>query len=1304
MSQNVDRFIKQHKEYFSRNKSFIESNFWNDTLKYKENIDGLIYELSNISKKLSEQVQIKKKKDISEKIREVGEKNQKSKAATFKQETDITNSIVNRLSAFIKETENSGDRSLEKVQSFINFTVNIIDLHIKKCDTYLNYSMDELEKKIETEEEVEYRGQEIKFQDEVFQKKIKIQDVLDDLNLKSNFGSKEIKFFKDEKAPLIMREPLCLLNEEVDLRTENIPVFWNVSTSKEMFINMKNSDIPKWNVNKHYFDQETSTLQFWSEEQHKIKNGINLGGFFMHGWLYFHLNFFMTPIPQIDGTEPNIQPDLRDNEYFFAENLKEIINPEYPEFYSKALLIYGTRRFGKSVILASLAHWRSITKFNSSGTIIGGTSSDLNALTSKIKTSMSFIEKPLRLGILSQNWDNGETFFGIKEDSSTSRVFSSLIVQNLEAGTLKKTQKTAGLAPSVSIYDEIGKYPFLKPYLAALPSFKTPYGFKTITVLAGCVCAGTKVWNNEGQLVNIEDLTQEQGILGYDGNSAYKENIEWFKAPEKKPCYRIETTGRNFIECSDDHPLLWSNANNRTTNNKKKVSFKLAKDLKVGDQLMVLNEIPIFGSNKIKDARLLGLLIGDGNYSLKATPSLSCGDEEIFIFIKEKYNYKINKQFKMKTGGTFRNLTLPEVRFVIKEAGIFGQTKLQKRLPKNIHKYDEKSVTEILGGYFDADGNVYYNIKKNSIRVVLTSICEELLVEVKYQLLKLGIGSSITKEKRNIKPSKEYEGQMEYIFRLYINRREDVIRFKNKINFLVTHKQKTLEMVDTLFKGNCNIKLNPCKFELDPINKKGQYFVGKENLQNLRSERITKIEFIGQKDIYNMHTRTTNTYLSNGFVTKQTGGEAELSKDAMDVLSNPKAFDLLPMNWDKLESRMDPEQITWKRRMFATFFPGQMAYEEGFIKDPTPLDKYLKIENEELAKITINVTRWKENKEYLEKKAAEAKNSKTAKASLLVQQRKVQYPLDPEDCFLSSEENPFPVQEAQERKQYLYDTGKWDRRRKLIRNSNGNIEVQISTSELASFPHPGGIIDAPILIFEDIPENTPSIYTYVAGGDFYKQIDSATDSVGTIAIYKFPLFGDPYEFQLVASYSARPDSFNKFYDNCLILLEAYNAAFFPENEDLSGFQTYLEKKHLEDKYLMRNIDFSGTLEMVMESKRKWGWTPANSKKKLFSIFVNYCHETVVIKNDLGESVEVKRVQTFSDVGILEEILSYKPDANVDRITAHMGAVGFLHYLEKNYIYPKNSKRKEQEIEVLQPKKSTSFYSNPVQRKGHYRRR
>jgi len=779
--------------------------------------------------------------------------------------------------------------------------------------------MKEIGKEVTTDEQIEYRGQEIKFQDLVFQKKIGIQDTLDSLNIENSIEDVTIKLHGDDKAPLIMREPLCLKSTEIRLKTERIPVDWNVSTSKEMFKNMNPRDVPQWNESKHFFDQDPVVLSFWAEEMNKVKNGITIGGYYISGWLYFHLNFFRTPIPQADGSEPNSLPDLRDNEWFFAENLKNCVSLDYPEYYSKAMLIYGTRRFGKSVILASLAHWRTITKFNSSGTIIGGTSSDLNALTSKVKTSMSFIDSPLRMDVIKQDWESGETTFGIKMDASTPVVFSSLIVQNLELASSKKTQKTAGLAPSVSIYDEIGKYPFLKPYLAALPSFKTPYGFKCITVLAG------------------------------------------------------------------------------------------------------------------------------------------------------------------------------------------------------------------------------------------------------------------------------------------------------------------------------------------------------------------------------------------------TGGEAELSRDAMDVLGNPTAFDLLPMDWDLLENHIDPEFITWKRSNFATFFPGQMAYEEGFIKEKKKLGDYIGNSDEGLNKIDIHVTNWKANGKYLEDKAEEAKNAKSAKAALLAQQRKVQYPLDPKHCFLSSDKNQFPHEIALEHKNYLYETGKWDRRRDLYKDSQGKIHAKISTKPLAEYPHQGGNVDAPFLIFEDIPDYKPEMYVYVAGGDFYKQENSETDSVGTIYIFKFPLFADEFGYKLVASYAARPNKLPEFYDNCLLLLEAYNAIMLPENEDLSGFQTYLEKKHLEEKYLMPNIDFSSTLEYVKNATRKWGWTPANSKQKLINMFVNYCNESVIIKNDLGEAVEVKRVQTIDDIWLLEEIINFKPDINSDRIISCLGAIGALHYLDKNYIYPKVKRRYEQEGEKTEKKveHKRSFYTNPKRRRGFY---
>ena len=74
-----------------------------------------------------------------------------------------------------------------------------------------------------------------------------------------------------------------------------------------------------------------------------------------------------------------------------------------------------------------------------------------------------------------------------------------------------------------------------------------------------CVCVGTKVWNNNGELVNIENLITDNGIIGFDRSqgSYSKEDITYYQDPLQKPCYRIETAKGTFLECSFDHPILY---------------------------------------------------------------------------------------------------------------------------------------------------------------------------------------------------------------------------------------------------------------------------------------------------------------------------------------------------------------------------------------------------------------------------------------------------------------------------------------------------------------------------------------------------------------------------------------------------------------------------------------------------------------------------------------------------------------------------------------------------------------------------
>ena len=867
MSERIDKFIKQHKEYFKRNATVIESNYWD------------------------------KEEDLSR------------KAKLFKQENDLTTSIVGRLSAFIKIAE--ADRRLPKTQKFIDETLEIINTHIKKCDNYLDYKLDELiESTDDTDEEIDLKTQEISFQDNVFNEKISIQDKLDSLNLKSEPDDLKFSFYSGQIASLPMAEVLTVVNNDIKEATESLNLAKEV-TDKTFYKDLlEQGKVPQWNEKKQYWEQDKKeVIPFWQNEWLKIKYGFEIDGYFIHPWLYFHINFFKTPIPQPDGSEPIISPDFRDNEWLFVEEIKRA-----EEMGNRGVMLYGSRRLGKSTLMSSYCYWKALTKPNASATITSGSEGDLIDLTHKIKTAMKYIPKAFYLYIQSQEWLGGSVELGLKTTASNLVEYSRFNIKNLAGGTTKSTQKTAGGAPSVFLIEEIGKFDWKKSYLAAKPSFETKDRWKCVPIAVG------------------------------------------------------------------------------------------------------------------------------------------------------------------------------------------------------------------------------------------------------------------------------------------------------------------------------------------------------------------------------------------------TGGEASLSGDAMSALANPSSLHFLEMDWDKFESKIPTKAISWNRRKFATFVPAQMSYKTGLKSIKRPFGKFLGIDSKELDKITIFQADWEHNLKVLQEDRLLVKED-----NLLLQQETVQYPIDPEEVFLSSEISPFSnvYEEARKHREHLLETGLWDARYDLNRNSEGKIEATPSNKPLVEFPFRGDNQDAPFLIFKHPEPNAPK-YMYIASGDFYKQEKTTTtDSVCTIGIYKYPIFGDPDGRELVASYAGRPKTYKELNDKVLMFLEYYNAILFAENEDTAVFQTYLESLRLEDKYLEKHIDFNSSLKYSENDARKYGWTPRQSKGKLIGMYANYLDENVKIINEKGIEVIVKRVQTIKDVWLLSEIMNFTESGNFDRISGHIGAIGFIHFLEKNYIYPKvRYKKSEEDIKVIEPPKKLSHFK-PQNRTNRY---
>lgn len=433
-----------------------------------------------------------------------------------------------------------------------------------------------------------------------------------------------------------------------------------------------------------------------------------------------------------------------------------------------------------------------------------------------------------------------------------------------------------------------------------------------------------------------------------------------------------------------------------------------------------------------------------------------------------------------------------------------------------------------------------------------------------------------------------------------------------------------------------------------------------------------------------------------------TGGNEALSQDALSVLNFPEDNDILPMNWELLERRVPEEFITWnddKKKKFGTFLPGQMNVR--MVKYKSNLAYYLGVESELLSQIDINITDWEKSLERIN--AARDKKSGNKKS---YNKEIVYIPVTPSEIFMSGKENPFPVAEAKAHRDHLLRTGLWDRRRMLFRDSNGNVQVELSTKELAPFPHKGGIVDAPFLILEDPPVGKVKYGTYTAGFDDTAVDDSETDSVTTFYVMKNKILGDPFSEKVVASISFRPERHPLVYERWLMLMEAYqlDATCFGENVNYA-IKDYLDKKHVSDKYLAPSLDFTASFNIPNNLKRKTGWNPTTCKKTLFELAVDYMNEEFEVEDENGKPLTLKGVQRVDDIWLLQEMIEWGENTNVDRLTAFMGANGMLHYLNSSHRWrvPNAEKLREQKEE--RPKRERTFSTyNPPKRAARPRRR
>jgi hypothetical protein len=444
-----------------------------------------------------------------------------------------------------------------------------------------------------------------------------------------------------------------------------------------------------------------------------------------------------------------------------------------------------------------------------------------------------------------------------------------------------------------------------------------------------------------------------------------------------------------------------------------------------------------------------------------------------------------------------------------------------------------------------------------------------------------------------------------------------------------------------------------------------------------------------------MHGRMRGMMICSG-----TGGNVEKSQDAQKVMNNPAEYGFIVMNYDLLNKRcLKP---TWRISQSGCFVPAQMSH--AYDKETTTLDKYLGIEKATgLKKIDIQVSKFDDNTKKIKSRLDELVKKDRA---LYVQER-MAFPLSIDDCFLNTNVNRFPVEDALKHKSRLLEEGRPGKTVDIYQIDGMKMGYNFSDKQLADYPFQGGNIDSPVVIYEDPPEEGGVFdYTYVSSLDPYKSDKADTDSVGSFYVLKrYVKINDPFAYCIVASYASRPPSSDDFCRNCEILQEAYGAKCLMENADRM-YEFYLTRRNKQLMLLEDGERLAGKIIRAgARQNNKLGLAPTvPNQHMLFNTVIQYCWEDVVVGyDDDGNEITQKGIYRIPDIELLDEIIAFGPGANTDRIIAFGHALLLAKYYDDMGYMPESTTQKENQ-KKRERKKMEQVKGFTVRRHNPYKMR
>lgn len=1062
--------------------------------------------------------------------------------------------------------------------------------------------------------------------------------------------------------------------------------------SKELYINMGN-DIPLWNDLYSYEEQDDDVKQFWENEAMKLLNGVTINGVFIHPWLYWHINFWKMMIDVGDDRIPG-NSQLRDNEWMFAEFLKQA------EEENKGIFMFGCRRFGKALLDSEILYLEDREKMI--GNIVVG---------DKIYDDKGNLVEVV--GVYPQG--KVTTYRVVFEDGRNVICCGNHQWRVNHGGKwhVRSLRSIAGLDyKSMSIpVGEALNYPTAKlpvppsAYASMLAAYLGGYGgdmffdkyickkFLRSSIdqkkdfIENFIRSFRNVVTGEEELmlshIDMDVINFVQRMFWASGWYAKLEGNKLILSRNRKELKirSISIYGKEHATCItvDNDSHLFLTTNYIVTHNTAIMSSLLARNATMTYNLTH----NVIGASK-EDLANMGeyLEFGLDNLPPYLTINRTGNDwtKEVVLGTRN-----INNQRDVHARIRITNVDDGKTRGSLKTAGGTPYTSI----------YDEVGKFPVLGAWLAGRPAHMMHGRMRGVCLMAGCCCAGTIVY------------KSNGEPCRIEDLKQEDGIIGFDVENHklISQNIEWIKspsFKSCFR-IVTNSNRTLECsfdhpIKCEYPNGRDILYDGYVSASKLI--KGDAIWTIDNNGNELLDYVESVDSIGERKVYNLTASDTHTYIANGIITHNTGGNVEKSQDAQKIMNSPDEYGFIIMNYDILNKRVI--KPTWRICKSGCFVPAQMSH--AYEKKETTLDKYLGVENAPgLKKIKIKVSDFDKNTGIIKSRLDELVKKDRA---LYVQER-MAFPLSIDDCFLNTNVNRFPVEDALKHKSRLLEEGRPGKIVDIYQTDGMKMGYHFSDKQLADYPFQGGNIDAPVVIYEDPPEEGGVFdYTYVSSLDPYKADKADTDSVGVFYVLKrYVKINDPFAYCIVASYASRPPSSDDFCRNCEILQETYGAKCLMENADRM-YEFYLTRRNKQLMLLEDGERLAGKIIRAgARQNNKLGLAPTvPNQRMLFNTVIQYCWEDVVVGyDDDGNEITQKGIYRIPDIELLDEIIAFGPGTNTDRIISFGHALLLAKYYDDMGYMPESTTQKENQ-KKRERKKMEQVKGFTVRRHNPYKMR